>query len=106
MSRVLGQRARTVLRGRGRSNASPLPDQAAKGQRGLDEYEVRRYPGWYRHIILAMLAHAFLAVITAAAIEKGEAETTQPTWPRSAWQKSEACRQLSALGPRALLPTH
>ncbi|GHC90023.1 hypothetical protein GCM10010349_78100 [Streptomyces flavofungini] len=45
--------------------------QAAKGQCGLDEYEVRRYPGWYRHITLAMLAHAFLAAMASAAIERG-----------------------------------
>jgi SRSO17 transposase len=36
--------------------------QTAKGQVGLDHYEVRRWPGWYRHITLALLAHAFLAV--------------------------------------------
>ncbi|MEV6146312.1 IS701 family transposase [Streptomyces sp. NPDC051992] len=30
--------------------------QAAKNECGLDQYEVRRYPGWYRHITLAMLA--------------------------------------------------
>jgi hypothetical protein len=41
--------------------------QAAKNERGLDQYEVRRYPGWYRHITLAMLAHAFLAAMAAAA---------------------------------------
>jgi hypothetical protein len=35
--------------------------QSAKGQVGLDEYQVRRYHAWYRHITLAMLAHAFLA---------------------------------------------
>ena len=29
---------------------------------GLDEYEVRRWVGWYRHITLALLVHAFLAV--------------------------------------------
>ena len=29
---------------------------------GLDEYQVRLWVGWYRHITLAMLAHAFLAV--------------------------------------------
>ncbi|CAM5626109.1 hypothetical protein SALBM311S_10472 [Streptomyces alboniger] len=34
--------------------------QAAKNECGLDQYEVRRYPGWYRHITLAMLAHPFL----------------------------------------------
>ena len=37
----------------------------AKGEVGLDHYEVRRWPGWYRHITLAMLAHAFLAVTRA-----------------------------------------
>lgn len=45
--------------------------QAAKNECGLDEYEVRRYVGWYRHITLAMLAHAFLAAMAAAAIERG-----------------------------------
>lgn len=33
--------------------------QAAKNECGLDLYEVRRYVGWYRHITVAMLAHAF-----------------------------------------------
>ena len=36
--------------------------QCAKGEVGLDHYEVRRWPGWYRHITLALLAHAFLTV--------------------------------------------
>ncbi|MFG2241638.1 hypothetical protein [Streptomyces sp. NPDC048734] len=43
--------------------------QAAKNECGLDQYEVRRYVGWYRHITLAMLAHAFLA---ATARQPGE----------------------------------
>jgi SRSO17 transposase len=34
----------------------------AKGEVGLDHDEVRRWPGWYRHITLALLAHAFLVV--------------------------------------------
>ncbi|MGC8550900.1 MAG: transposase, partial [Acidobacteriaceae bacterium] len=37
--------------------------QAAKGECGLDHYEVRHWQGWYRHITLAMLAHAVLAVL-------------------------------------------
>ena len=41
--------------------------QTAKGEVGLDHYEVRRWPGWYRHITLALLAHAFLTVIRAQA---------------------------------------
>lgn len=30
---------------------------------GLDEYEVRNWVGWHRHIMLSMLAHATLSVI-------------------------------------------
>jgi SRSO17 transposase len=41
--------------------------QTAKGEVGLDHYEVRRWPGWYRHITLALLAHAFLTVTRAQA---------------------------------------
>ncbi len=47
--------------------------QTAKGQVGLDQYQVRRYDSWYRHITLAMLAHAFLTVTTAdAGAKKGQ----------------------------------
>jgi len=42
--------------------------EQAKGEVGLDHYEVRKWPGWYRHITLALLAHAFLAVTRAQAI--------------------------------------
>lgn len=41
--------------------------QTAKGQVGLDQYQVRRYDSWYRHITLTMLAHAFLTTTTAKA---------------------------------------
>jgi SRSO17 transposase len=41
--------------------------EAAKGEVGLDQYEVRRWTGWYRHITLCLLAHAFLAVTRARA---------------------------------------
>lgn len=40
--------------------------EEAKGEVGLDHYEVRSWPGWYRHITLAMFAHAFLAAIRAS----------------------------------------
>ncbi|WP_165547444.1 hypothetical protein [Kribbella sindirgiensis] len=48
--------------------------QAGKGLAGLDEHQVRRWTSWHRWTILAMLAHAFLAVMTAAA----RAETPSP----------------------------
>lgn len=39
--------------------------QTEKGLAGLDEHQVRRYPSWARWVNLAMLAHAFLAVVRA-----------------------------------------
>ena len=41
--------------------------QTAKTETGLDQYQVRRYDAWYRHVTLAMLAHAYLAVTAATA---------------------------------------
>jgi SRSO17 transposase len=41
--------------------------EEAKGEVGLDEYEVRRWDGWHRHVTLSLLAHAVLAVARAAA---------------------------------------
>jgi len=42
--------------------------EAAKGEVGLDQYEVRSWTGWHRHVTLAMLAHAYLAVVRKAAV--------------------------------------
>jgi SRSO17 transposase len=47
--------------------------ETAKGEVGLDHYEVRSWHGWYRHITLALLAHAYLTVLRAAAV------VTRPT---------------------------
>jgi SRSO17 transposase len=53
----------------------------AKNEAGLDHYQVRKYRAWYRHITLAMLAHAFLA-ITARATRPG-APPPEPAPPPS-----------------------
>ena len=45
--------------------------EEAKGQVGLDQYEVRKWDGWRRHITLAMLAQAFLAVARHQAAQGG-----------------------------------
>ncbi len=42
----------------------------AKGEVGLDHYEVRRWEAWHRHVTLCLLAHAFLAVTRHAAVRK------------------------------------
>jgi SRSO17 transposase len=43
---------------------------AAKNEAGLDNYQVRLYHAWYRHITLSMLALAFLAAARRTA-QKG-----------------------------------
>jgi SRSO17 transposase len=48
--------------------------EEAKGEAGLDQYEVRGYRAWYRHSTLALLAHAVLVVTRAQ--EKKRAATT------------------------------
>jgi len=40
--------------------------QTDKELAGLDEHQVRRWTSWHRWVTLAMLAHAFLVVATAA----------------------------------------
>ena len=40
--------------------------EEAKGEVGLDQYAVRGWTGWYRHITLAMWAYALLTVLRAA----------------------------------------
>ena len=46
--------------------------ESAKGEVGLDQYQVRRWSGWYRHITLALLAHAYLTMLAVAAAAGGE----------------------------------
>ena len=59
--------------------------ETGKGQVGLDNYQVRLYPAWYRHMSLAMLAETFLAVITHRHhAKKGDPQPRQPTVPGTA----------------------
>ncbi len=53
--------------------------QTAKGQVGLDHYQVRGWTGWHRHITLAMLALAFLAVIAVQTATATGTPTSTPT---------------------------
>jgi SRSO17 transposase len=45
--------------------------ECAKGEVGLDHYEVRSFSSWYRHITLAIWAQAFLSVIRKEAGAEG-----------------------------------
>ncbi|MFE9139723.1 IS701 family transposase [Streptomyces sp. NPDC007355] len=64
--------------------------QTAKQECGLDDYQVRRYPGWHRHITLAMAAHACLTVLRARDLDAGKAETDPPASSPSASPNSGA----------------
>ena len=57
---------------------------AGKNEAGLDNYQVRLYQAWYRHITMSMLALAFLAVIRGAA-KKG----TRGLWTTSGAREDE-----------------
>jgi SRSO17 transposase len=46
--------------------------EMAKGEVGLDQYEVRSWTGWHRHVTLAMFAFALLGVIRQRAESKGK----------------------------------
>jgi SRSO17 transposase len=53
--------------------------QVAKGECGLDHYQVRLYRAWYRHITLAMAALAYLTAVRAAEAIKGAPRTASAT---------------------------
>src|SRR3954447_8870414 len=69
--------------------------EAAKGEVGLDEYEVRSWIGWHRHVTLAMLAHAYLAAVRKAAA--GVRSAARPR--RGAAAADRAGGAPAALGP-------
>jgi SRSO17 transposase len=39
----------------------------AKGEMGMDQYEVRTWTAWHRFITLCLVAHAYLVVVRHAA---------------------------------------
>ena len=51
--------------------------QQAKGEAGLDHYQVRTWRAWYAHVTLSMLALAWLAASRARAVKGAPAPATQ-----------------------------
>jgi len=74
--------------------------QTGKGNVGLDNYQVRLYHAWYRHITLAMTAQSFLAVLAYRHRgKKGDLQpraTTPPTTRSPAPTKSKQPRRSAA----------
>jgi hypothetical protein len=69
---------------------------------GLDQYQIRRWAAWHRHITLGLLAHAYLVVVCAgaracqAAVPCRQAAVTPP--PLVAVSVPEVRRLLLTLG--------
>ena len=57
----------TLVQVAGQRWAIEVGFEDAKDLVGLDQYEVRKWTAWYRHITLALLAHAYLAVLRVQA---------------------------------------
>src|SRR5262249_53265794 len=71
-----GTALRTRARVAGRRWRIEQSLELAKGEGGLDPYEVRRWEGWYRHMTLAMFALAYLAVLRAHLQAQAQAPPT------------------------------
>ncbi len=71
--------------------------EEGKGEVGLDEYEVRSWHGWFRHVTLSMLALAFLAALRA----NGEENVHKKRLSRHFGPQSQ--KQLTLLKPMCLL---
>jgi SRSO17 transposase len=51
----------------------------SKSEVGLDQYEVRSYSGWYKHITFACLALALLTAISCNSLDKMNIQQHNPT---------------------------
>lgn len=62
--------------------------ETAKGESGLDHYEVRKWDAWHRYITLSLLAHAFLVVTCLAARnEEASGEVRKKGLPVPSWSR-------------------
>lgn len=56
--------------------------ETAKGDCGLDEYEVRSWTGWHRHVTLAMWAFAVVSAVRSQTISARARPSRSPSRPR------------------------
>ncbi len=77
--------------------------QMAKGECGLDHYEVRRWRGWYRHITLSMLALAVLTVLRAREKKTFLPQGSSQRAGNPAFARFRAARGLARPGASAAL---
>ncbi|HVB09496.1 MAG TPA: IS701 family transposase [Bacillota bacterium] len=78
--------------------------QTAKGETGLDEYEVRSWQGWHHHLTLALLAGAFLLTLQQDWGGKHAPDHPHASQPRAAGAAPAA--DLDRRRPARLAPRH
>jgi SRSO17 transposase len=69
--------------------------QIAKDDLGLDQYEVRSWQGWHRHVTLVMLVQAYLTALRAQA----QAPRPTPEEPAGPQKKSALIEATLLAGP-------
>jgi SRSO17 transposase len=47
-----------------------------KARVGLNDYEIRSWDGWHRHITLSLFARAFVAVVRGEALQGAQKKAT------------------------------
>ena len=76
-----------------------------KGQVGLDEYEVRSWQSWYRHITLCMIAMAFLAVLRLSSQTLEAPIDHEKEQPKQITEQSKSsCDSFSQVPSHSYLP--
>ena len=61
--------------------------EMAKGETGLDQYEVRTWPAWYRYITLSMIALSILCISRARLLLKPETSESMGEFKKKRLQK-------------------
>jgi SRSO17 transposase len=67
-----------------------------KGELGLDDHELRSWPGWHHHMTLVILAHHFLVRLRQRLMARGQPHPVEPTGVREGGHDTARSRR----GPR------
>ncbi len=94
---------KTLVAVAGQRWAAESAFQMAKGECGLDHYEVRRWRGWYRRITLSMLALAVLTALRAGEKKNLSAQGSTQRAGNPAFARFRAARRLAQPGASAAL---
>src|SRR5258708_23443596 len=76
--------------------------EAAKGEVGLDHYEVRSWTGWYRHMTLTLFAQALLTVVRQHLAAPASPRAARRALPQKGRSQQAAWPTSRRRGPRRL----